>query len=188
MMQIGKDFNIIHQRTNVRRHMQPQRLMADVDEHRPATATDDTRTLSARRATHTPHKQARHMRMLCADKATEPPRMRPRGWPTRHFVNSVQHGRNESGRAEGMHGQRSGTPAGGRCRRRSSPRTHAGVLQTPCSRADHLVAHRAASGEIMPAQSCRSGPSSSKHTKHGGSHGLAPPITEPVISCDLAQK
>ena len=77
MMQIGKDFNIIHQRTNVRRHMQPQRLMADVDEHRPATATDDTRTLSARRATHTPHKQARHMRMLCADKATEPPRMRP---------------------------------------------------------------------------------------------------------------
>ena len=147
--------------------MQPQRLMADVDEHRPATATDDTRTLSARRATHTPHKQARHMRMLCADKATEPPRMRPRGWPTRHFLHSAQHGRNESGRSKGMHGQRSGTPARGRCRRRSSPRTHAGVLQTPCSRADHLVAHRAASGEIMPVQSCRSGPSSSKHTKHG---------------------
>jgi hypothetical protein len=80
------------------------------------------------------------MRALLAENVPGPPGnvgIGPgTGWRSLRKICAARE-RCESGRAKGMHGQRSGTPARRRCRRGNSRRTHTGGQLTPWSRLDH---------------------------------------------------
>jgi hypothetical protein len=89
------------------------------------------------------HAKHKHKSHACAPRGERARAARKRqDWPWDWLAIAPQNlrstGRGESGRAKGMHGQRSGTPARRRCRRGSSRRTHSGGLKTPCSRSDRL--------------------------------------------------
>ena len=111
---------------------------------RPATAHSHGRTThgtqNSRRRVNAKQSRKSH---ACAPRRERATAARERrGWPWDWLALAPQNlrstGRSESGRAKGMHGQRSGTPARRRCRRQSSCRTLAGSLETPCSRSDRL--------------------------------------------------
>ena len=136
---MGNECNLIHQLTNLRRQ-----CTGHARTRRPSTRAAQTKDprhakCSARHA-HAKQKQKTH---ACAPRGEGARAARKRrGWPWDWLALAPQNlrstGRSESGRAKGMHGQRSGTPARRRCRRQSSCRTLAGSLETPCSRSDRL--------------------------------------------------
>jgi hypothetical protein len=134
---MGNECNLIHQLTNLRRQCTGHaRTRRPAHAHRQKThGTQNTRC-----HVHAKHKHKSH---ACAPRGERARAARKRqDWPWDWLAIAPQNlrstGRGESGRAKGMHGQRSGTPARRRCRRGSSRRTHTGGLKTPCSRSDRL--------------------------------------------------
>ena len=135
---MGNECSLIHQLTNLRRQ-----CTGHARTRRPSTRAHRQKThgtQNARRHVHAKHKNKSHACALCGEGARAA--RKRRGWPWDWLALAPQNlrstGRSESGRAKGMHGQRSGTPARRRCRRQSSCRTLAGSLETPCSRSDRL--------------------------------------------------
>ena len=134
---MGIECNLIHQLTNLRRQ-----LHGHARTRRPAhrTPTNDPRhaKYSASRARKTKTQKP------CVCSSRRACKSRPEtsglvlGLAGARSVKSAQHGTRESGRAKGMHGQRSGTPARRRCRRGTRRHKHPGGQLTPCSRSEHL--------------------------------------------------